>query len=400
MPEARTIRVEHPSTLAGEVVAYDVVVGTDLYDSIARRVGASAHAVLVADRAVEPFAREIARSLGLDADTRLLSLDAGESCKTPDSLTTLLTSLASLDPSLTRDGRVIAVGGGALLDLAGLAASLHKRGVAWVALPTTLLGMVDASVGGKTGINLRHASDGALLKNAIGTFHQPTLVLADVATLRTLPAREFRSGLAECIKHAMIAAPDTRLNRLLSGSIPDDPLDWLESNAKGILSLDSPTLIELIAWNVSIKAAVVARDPQERLDTSRPKLESHAAPSRMWLNLGHTFAHVLEASGELLHGEAVGLGLIAACSTRNETAELAERVRSLLQQFRLPIQNATVPEAIEFVRIMARDKKNTTAAPVRLVLPSCGGGVEICDHVDVAAIARGLDAIRVSYAHG
>ncbi len=400
MPEARTIRVELASAAAAETVSYDVVVGTDLRDSITHRLGATKQSVVIADRPIEPFAREIARSLGLDANTRLLTLDAGESCKTPESLTTLLTSLASLDPPLTRDGRVVAIGGGALLDLAGLAASLHKRGVAWIPLPTTLLGMVDASVGGKTGVNLRHASDGTLLKNAIGTFHQPALVLADVETLRTLPPREFRSGLAECVKHALIAAPGTRLNRLLSGSIPDDPLDWLESNAEGILSLDSPTVIELVAWNVAIKAAVVSRDPLERRDTSPQCPESRTTPSRMWLNFGHTFAHVLEASGELLHGEAVGLGLIAACSTRNETVELAERVRSLLHRFRLPTRHATVPDASEFARHMARDKKSTTAAHVRLVLPLTGGGVEVCDHIDVAAIARGLDAIRVSEPRG
>lgn len=394
MPVARTIRVELASAAAADRVSYDVVVGTDLIDSIARRWGESTLDVVIVDRAVEPFAREIARTLGPDARSRLLTLEAGESCKSPESLATLLTSLASLDPPLTRDGRVLAVGGGALLDLAGLAASLHKRGVAWIPFPTTLLGMVDASVGGKTGINLRHASDGTLLKNAVGTFHQPAMVLADVSTLHTLPPREFRSGLAECVKHALIAAPGTRLNRLLSGSIPDEPFGWLESNADAILKLDNPTLIELVAWNVAIKAAIVSRDPHERLETPSRTEESHLAPSRLWLNLGHTFAHILEESGSLLHGEAVGLGLIAACAASDETHDLADRVRSLLTRFTLPTDSAKVPGSADFTRQIARDKKCTRDAPVRLVLPVVKGGVEVRDHVHPDDIARALDAIR------
>src|ERR1043165_4531546 len=252
----------------------------------------------------------------------------GEDRKTLESLGGLLAFMA--EHRLERTDAVIALGGGIVGDLAGFAAATYRRGIPFVQCPTTLLAMVDASVGGKTAVNLL-AADGALLKNAAGAFHQPRAVLVDLETLLSLPDRTYRAGLAECVKHSMIA-----------GDFNDAALaDWTEANRQPILARDPGALATLIARNVAIKAAVVERDEREEA----------ADAGRALLNLGHTFAHAIETirtlspdgdpgHAPLHHGEAVALGLIAAARAAeiatNGSPTLTAQTKRTLAAFGLP----------------------------------------------------------------
>ena len=201
-------------------------------------------------------------------------LPGGEASKNLDSVRALYDVL--LERRLERGSPVIALGGGVTGDMVGFVAATYLRGVPFVQCPTTLLAMVDSSVGGKVGVNVPQG------KNLIGAFHQPVAVIADTLALRTLPARELRCGLAECIKHAVIRDP-----KLFA---------WTRANMPSLLALDADALAELVARNVAIKAAVVTEDEKE-------------TGVRAHLNFGHTFAHAIEAVtgyGVILHGEAVG----------------------------------------------------------------------------------------------
>ena len=209
-----------------------------------------------------------------------LELPDGEQFKTTDSLHQVLDKLA--ESGANRDTTVIALGGGVVGDIAGFAAASYMRGVGFVQVPTTLLAQVDSSVGGKTGIN--HAQG----KNLIGAFYQPGVVLIDTDTLQTLPDRELKAGLAEVIKHGAIADSEF--------------FAWLENNIEALLDGQPDALAHAIQRSCEIKAAVVAEDERE-------------AGRRAILNFGHTFGHAIENSlgyGELLHGEAVAIGMVMA----------------------------------------------------------------------------------------
>lgn len=300
-------------------------------------------------------------------------------------------NLASLDhvlqalhaARLDRRSAVVAVGGGITGDLAGFAASIWMRGISVIQIPTTLLAMVDASVGGKTGVNLA-LPDGSLRKNLIGTFHQPALVLADPDTLATLPPRHFRSGLAECLKHALLA--------------DDELLASLEQSASSLSSFTGAALEQLILRNVRIKVDVVRRDESETGT-------GDDSGGRMKLNLGHTFAHALEAHPELdlLHGEAVGLGLIAcaaaAAALGVSDPALTDRLRRILEAMRLPtrVPSAHAPSADALCRAMLDDKKALSGS-VRLLLPTTGRPQRIVVVPDAspAVILAGWRALGVA----
>jgi len=277
---------------------------------------------------------------------------------------------------LGRDGLVVALGGGIVCDVAGFIAATFARGVRVVQCPTTLLAMVDASVGGKTGVNITIAgSDGKprLLKNMVGAFHHPVRVVCDVQTLASLPLREMRCGLAECVKHAIIGgvAGETKL------------FAWTQKNLAGFFKLDPNRLCELIARNVAIKAKVVSKDPLE--------LSSGQDGGRMMLNLGHTFAHVLETTpglswrqtdgsiqiGPLKHGEAVGLGLLCAARVATglklQKPRLADATLAMLTAIGLPTAIEGLPDGAALVERMLDDKK-AKDGKVRLILPAAGGG--------------------------
>ena len=245
---------------------------------------------------------------GLEAE--LIVLPAGEGTKSWTQLEALTDRLIEL--GVERRDHIIALGGGVIGDLVGFAASLVKRGCAFIQIPTTLLAQVDSSVGGKTAINSRAG------KNLVGAFHQPALVLIDPDTLDTLPLRETRAGYAEVVKYGLI----------------DDAIffDWCEANGPALLAGDGAARVQAIAKSVAAKAAIVVED--ERETTGR----------RALLNLGHTFGHALEAetgfSDRLLHGEGVaaGLALAFAYSARRGdcSPEEAARVAAHLRAVGLP----------------------------------------------------------------
>jgi 3-dehydroquinate synthase len=288
---------------------------------------------------------------------------AGESHKT------LATIERILDPFLharwERSSPIIALGGGVIGDMTGYAAASILRGVPFVQMPTTLLSMVDASVGGKTGVN--HAAG----KNLIGAFHQPIAVLADVETLKTLPRRDFVSGLAECIKHDVIRDADG--------------FAALEKNIDRALALDLDFLAEFVAHNVSIKARVVEADPFERGE-------------RAHLNFGHTFGHGIERAADyrLPHGECVALGMVAAARAATTLGMLnpteRDRIVALIARAGLPIAGLSL-STDEILKAMASDKK-VADAKLRFVLPDRIGHVVIRNDVPDSVVREAIESLR------
>ncbi len=343
---------------------YPILIGNGLLDSATpwRTAIRGGHALLVSDDNVAPryaarLRDALARASGKQIRCDTLTLPAGETNKNLEAVSRVLDALAQL--GATRDACVLALGGGVVGDIAGFAAACWMRGIDFVQFPTTLLAMVDASVGGKTGVD--HAAG----KNLIGAFHQPRAVVADLDTLTTLPDRELRAGLAEVVKTACIGDADF--------------FAWLEANADALLARDSDALTHAIATCCRFKAGVVARDERE-------------AGERALLNFGHTFGHALEAEtgyATLLHGEAVAIGMLQAArlSERLAMAYAADRERlsTLLQRMGLPL---TVPHGITADALLARmrlDKKNR-AGSLRLILWRGIGRAEIADAVDPDAI--------------
>ena len=244
-----------------------------------------------------------------------------------------------------RDTLIVALGGGVIGDLAGFAAAVYQRGVSFVQVPTTLLAQVDSSVGGKTAIN--HA----LGKNMIGAFHQPRAVIADLATLDTLPQRELRAGIAEVIKHGV--ALDAAF------------FQWLEQNLDKLLARDRGALAHAVRRSCELKAAIVAADERE-------------AGSRALLNLGHTFGHAIEAGsgyGTWLHGEAVAAGMVMAAELSSRLGLLDQnsclRIRKLVERAGLPVKAPPLrPE--EMLALMSVDKKAARGERRFVVLQSIG----------------------------
>jgi 3-dehydroquinate synthase len=266
-------------------------------------------------------------------------LPDGERHKTLPTVSRILDTLVA--NRFARDDLVVALGGGVVGDMAGFAAACYQRGIGFVQMPTTLLAQVDSSVGGKTGVN--HPGG----KNLIGAFHQPRAVIADTATLATLPPRELRAGLAEVVKHALIC--DAAF------------FSWLEANADALLALDPAALAHAVHRCCTIKAGVVSRDERE-------------TGERALLNLGHTFGHAIEqvtGFGPWLHGEAVGVGLAMAAGMSQRAGWLpaadAARLDALLARLglRTEARGAVTPQAARAA--MQLDKK-VQGGRVRLIL--------------------------------
>jgi 3-dehydroquinate synthetase len=309
---------------------------------------------------------------------------AEETRKTIGGIEPLLAAIARSRHERTEP--IIALGGGIVGDVVGFAAAIYRRGVPVIQIPTTLLAMVDASIGGKTAVNLD--VDGRLMKNLIGAFHQPSLVISDVSLLSHLPARQLQSGLAECIKHGMIGAEFGE----------PDLLEWLEKNAAGLLARDPEVLTQLIARNVALKAAVIAQDEREEA----------ADGGRALLNLGHTFGHAIETIPEarpegaaepgLHHGEAVGLGLIAAAHCACDAGLIGRdhdwprRITAIVRTCLLPVRASHLPPPEEILARMAHDKKVKGGA-LRLVLPTDPSRCGLFVDPPVAAITAAIRAI-------
>jgi 3-dehydroquinate synthase len=348
---------------------YEIAVGAGALAQLGvevRRVAPHTRCVLFADRHVDALYGEAAGAALQTAGYAVTAtpFDAGESNKTLQTVAHLYEVL--LDAALERSSPVIGLGGGVTGDIVGFVAATYLRGVPLVQCPTTLLAMVDSSVGGKVGVNVAQG------KNLIGAFYQPVLVLIDPHTLRTLPARELRCGLAECVKHGLLG--DAAL------------FAWTEANLSQIMGLEPAVLTELVARNAALKAGVVMRDEKEQGE-------------RALLNLGHTFAHAIEATcgyGVLAHGEAVSLGLVAAAWLSVHSGrcdrDVLERVRGLLERIGLPVRTALPPTAA-LLDAMRYDKKARDGR-VRLILLDRIGAARMATDIDAADVAHAWEAIR------
>lgn len=302
----------------------------DRVGALARDAAPAYRYAIITDTDVGPiYAARVAASFG-DARVDVLTIEAGERHKTRESWSRLTDEMLAL--GYGRDSTVIALGGGVVGDLAGFVAATFMRGIPVVQLPTTLLAMVDASVGGKTGI------DTPAGKNLVGAFHPPAIVVADPTALSTLPPAQLRSGLAEVIKHGVIA--DAEYFERVVASLPAllaDP--------------SSPETLELIGRSIEIKAGVVVRDERE-------------SGVRKTLNFGHTIGHAIESESGygLLHGEAVAIGMVleSALAERLGVAEggTTRRVREAVERAGLP---ATRPSAIEPDRVVASTRSDKKA---------------------------------------
>ena len=262
-----------------------------------------------------------------------------------------------------RDTTLIALGGGVIGDISGFAASCYQRGIDFIQIPTTLLSQVDSSVGGKTAVN--HP----LGKNMIGAFYQPKAVIIDVDSLSTLPSREFAAGMAEVIKYGILGDYEF--------------FQWLEHNKQGIKQFDKGLLKEMIRRCCQAKADIVAEDERE-------------SGVRALLNLGHTFGHAIEAElgyGVWLHGEAVAAGMVQASKLANELEYLTEldveRIQALIAYFDLPISGPESMNIDDYIKHMARDKKNL-GGKIRLIVPTAIGKTEIFDNISVEQIGRAI----------
>jgi len=303
-------------------------------------------AVVTDPRVGRLYARRAIASLrraGMRAET--VVVPHGERAKSAGVLAGLWDAFARLE--LGRRDAVVALGGGVVGDLAGFAAATWLRGVSWIAVPTSLLAQVDASVGGKTAVDLPQG------KNLAGAFHHPALVLIDPEVLATLPARHVRAGLAEVVKMGM--AVDAELFR------------WIEGHAEGLAAADPVWLERAVARSVAAKLAVVRRDPRER-----------EGGARTALNYGHTLGHAIEAANGfrgLLHGEAVAVGMRAAAALSVHVAGLDPRAQArqdaLLDRLGLPKRMPPMALA-RVLRAMSSDKKGHGATPRWVLTPQMG----------------------------
>jgi len=361
----QTISVQLP---AAPPATYDVRIAPGLLDQlgdIARTVAPAPSCGIVSDANVAPHYLARATKALESAGFRVLShiIPAGEQHKT------LATASAVLDTFLNarveRATPIIALGGGVVGDLTGFVAASLLRGLPFIQVPTTLLAAVDASVGGKVGVD--HATG----KNLIGAFHQPRAVLTDIATFKTLPPREIRCGLAECIKHGIIQ--DASL------------FTFIEQNVQKILACDPAAMTELVARNVAIKARIVEQDPHE-----------HGI--RALLNLGHTFGHAIENTvgyEHIAHGEAVALGTVAAgrlaAAQNSLPREDLEKIIALLSAVGLPTSQKNLDIEKTFSTMFT--DKNVRGGKLRLILPTKIGHAEIVTRVDESRIRAALQSL-------
>ncbi len=342
--------------------SYPILIGAGLLerpDTFASLPNASA-AVIVTNETVAPlFADRLARALqGKFTSTHLVTLPDGEAYKDWATLNTIFDAL--LGAACDRSTTLFALGGGVVGDMTGFAAACYMRGVAYVQVPTTLLAQVDSSVGGKTAIN--HPMG----KNMIGVFNQPLLVVADIDTLDSLPARELAAGLAEVVKY---------------GPIADHVFfEWLEANLPALVARDRPSLARAIRRSCEIKAWVVGQDERE-------------TGLRAILNFGHTFGHAIEAGlgyGVWLHGEAVGCGMVMAADLSARLglidATYAARIAQLVGRAGLPVRGPAL--GVErYMELMRIDKK-AEAGETRFVLIDGQGSARLsrAPHAVVAQV--------------
>jgi 3-dehydroquinate synthase len=337
--------------------SYPIHVGSGiLADAALYASSLKGSAAIITNTVVAPLYLPKVKDALAGARVTEIVLPDGEEAKRWEVLNRVFDAL--LEARCGRDTLIVALGGGVIGDLAGFAAAVYQRGVDFVQVPTTLLAQVDSSVGGKTAINHPRG------KNMIGAFHQPRAVIADLATLDSLPDRELRAGVAEVIKHGL--ALDAEL------------FAWLEGNVERVLARERDALAHAVRRSCELKAAVVAADERE-------------AGRRALLNLGHTFGHAIEAGtgyGTWLHGEAVAAGMVMASELSLKLKRLAKgdvaRVRRLIERAGLPVSGPALgPD--EMLRLMAVDKK-AAGGELRFVLLDAIGRAELRGGVEEHAV--------------
>jgi 3-dehydroquinate synthase len=327
------------------------------------RGGASHIALVTDDNVVERHARRVAESLAHHADVDILSIEPGETAKCVETADVLWQKL--LEIGADRRTVVVAVGGGVVGDLAGFIAATFARGLAFLQMPTTLLAQVDSSVGGKVGINLPGA------KNMVGAFWQPRGVLIDTAVLATLPEREYRAGLAEVVKYGVI--------------LDEEFFRYLEEHVAELRARQDNVLRHVVARSCQLKADVVSKDEREETGL------------RAVLNYGHTFCHAFETLtgyGQLLHGEAVSIGMTCAARLaqrlKRVDGEFVRRQHDLLLQLGLPTATPHL-ESREVLAVMARDKK-AAGGKLRFILPTRMGHVELVGGIPELDVRAALES--------
>jgi 3-dehydroquinate synthase len=348
---------------------YNILIGRGLLN----RLGAECaglelghRCAIISDRKVAPrFAKATQRSLAQAGfDSLLITMPAGETAKSMKSVQACYDQLAA--HRLERKSFVVALGGGVVGDLAGFVAATYLRGIAFVQVPTTLLAQVDSSVGGKVGVNLKAG------KNLVGAFHQPRLVLCDFDTLKTLPARDYRAGLAEVIKYGIIR--DAALFQQLEREMP------------ALLRRDEKILADVVARCCEIKAEIVSEDETE-------------TGIRAILNFGHTIGHALEAIsgyGKYLHGEAISIGQVAAAHLSTRIVGLptddARRIMNLFRHAGLPTTvKLTSTQLKRLCAAMKLDKK-VSGGEIKFVLAKEIGRVEFGQKVPMEMVVRTIGA--------
>jgi 3-dehydroquinate synthase len=317
-----------------------------------------ADCLVVTNDTVAPlYLHTLLEGLG-DKQVHAISLPDGEAYKTLETVEDILDTL--VENGANRDTTLVALGGGVVGDITGFAAACYMRGVDFVQVPTTLLAQVDSSVGGKTGVN--HARG----KNLIGAFHQPVFVLADTDTLKSLPDREFKAGVAEVIKYGAIVDPAF--------------FAWLEDNIEALIIRDPGALAYAIQRSCELKAKVVAEDERE-------------AGRRAILNFGHTFGHAIEGCqgyGEWLHGEAVAAGMVMAAKLSKMDPTEFERLADLIRRAGLPVAPPPIA-AKDMLGAMGLDKK-VKDKKLRFVLLRSLGDAYVTPEYDKDLLDRILQA--------
>jgi len=355
-----------PLTVALAERSYPLHIDAGLLDDVAllRGLLTGRKVALVSNTRVAPLYADLVHAARAgQGETVDIVLPDGEAHKNLDMLARIFDVLVA--NRFARDDLLVALGGGVVGDITGFAAACYQRGIDFVQIPTTLLAQVDSSVGGKTAVN--HPGG----KNLIGAFHQPRAVIADTNTLRSLPLRELRAGLAEVVKYGLIGDAEFFV--------------WLENNVDALLALDAKILGKAIRRCCEIKAAIVARDEREHGE-------------RALLNLGHTFGHAIETVtgySSWLHGEAVAVGLAMACSMSQRAGWMdgreVQRAVDLLQRIGLRVEARDEVSPAAALAVMAQDKK-VKAGQLRLVLLRGIGAAFVTADYPAAALDATLNA--------
>jgi 3-dehydroquinate synthase len=350
----------------GASYRYPALIGSQLIEQVGKHVRKclrGAACAIVTDRNVaQLFANGIEESLrSAGFRPTVITIPAGEKSKTLQQAGAICDQMIAA--GLDRQSFVIGLGGGVIGDISGFVAAIYHRGIPHIQIPTTLLAMVDSSIGGKTGVNTR---DG---KNLIGAIHHPSLVIDDVELLKTLPRREFNQGFAEIIKHAVIA--DAKMFSTLRS--------WKAGEA--------PALQRLIKRNIQVKSKIVAKDERDRTG------------ERALLNFGHTVGHAIERAGDyrqFLHGEALSLGIIVACGISMKRAGLPPAQRDaivdLLRRFRLPTR---LPKNLPREKIFDAVKfdKKFEGGEIRFVVTPRIGAARVAANVTMEDIRQAVEAL-------